>query len=580
MPADVNENRIEPTVPPRDNPESTPDGIPLSGAKRALEEMQQRGLLTEFQSEQIRNGQSQRLIVGPYILLAPLGRGGMGEVFRARHHLLGREAAVKLILPDQRASQQLVRRFLREARAVAALKHPNIVSVYESGGDGDALYLAMELLPGMDLARYLTQHGPLSVVEACSALHQAALALQHAHERGLVHRDVKPHNLLRTPDGQVILLDLGLALLATAPTLTRHSALMGTADYIAPEQITAPHSVDTRADVYSLGCTLYHLLSGRTPFADALPAVRAACHLTADPPPIERYRPELSRRLVAVLRRMMARKREDRFQTPAEVAAALEPFYQGDQGPQVGDVVAGWLLEKRLDPTAALFRGVKDTQAAPLLLTPVSQPRSPVLEVLARVRHPALMEVQEQGVAVEWNRFFAVLGVDNVQSLEEYLERRGSPGWRKAAPLFLRLADGLAAVHAQGVVHGGIHPAGVLLRRDGTPLLVGFDLTGTGPRQRLLQRVTQFPRLFAAPEQVYKGQGDERSDVYSLAAVLYFTLAYHDERRREPAEFDARLVPEEVRELLTRCLDRRPEYRPEHGTAFRAALRGVVTAGS
>jgi len=293
------------------------------GRQELLRELRQREWLTTYQVAQLHQGLWHQLVVGPYILLEPLGGGGMGQVFRARHYLLERIAAVKQIRPEQRATQQMTERFLREVCAAAALAHPNIVTVYDTNRTGDSFYLAMEFLPGTDLAHHVEQHGPLSSVLACDYVRQAALGLQHAHERGVIHRDIKPPNLIVTPDGQVKVVDFGLALLPSAPTLTRPDQIMGTADFIAPEQTTNFHQVDGRADIYSLGCTLYYLLAGRPPFADVPPSDRAHAHRTLPPPPIEHFCPNVPRPLAVTLRRMMAKRPEYRFQTAAAVAEAL-----------------------------------------------------------------------------------------------------------------------------------------------------------------------------------------------------------------------------------------------------------------
>jgi serine/threonine protein kinase len=288
-----------------------------------LRELHQRGWLTAHQADQLHQGLWSQLLVGPYILLERLGGGGMGQVFRARHYLSERIAALKRIRPDQRASQQMAERFLREVRAASALSHPSIVTVYETDRDGDGFYLAMEFLLGTDLEHHVAQHGLLPVDLACDYVRQACLGLQHAHERGVVHRDIKPSNLIVTPDGQVKVVDFGLALVLSDPALTQSGQVMGTPDYIAPEQATNSHQVDCRADIYSLGCTLYYLLVGRPPFADVPPSNRAHAHQTLAPPPIEQLCPNVPRPLVVALRRMMAKRPEHRFQTAVEVAEAL-----------------------------------------------------------------------------------------------------------------------------------------------------------------------------------------------------------------------------------------------------------------
>ena len=198
----------------------------------------------------------------------------MGEVFKARHPKLGRVVALKLIRKERLDNPAAVRRFHREVQAAAQLEHPHIVRAYDADEAGDLHYFVMEYVEGTDLARLVKRDGPLTVDRACDYVRQAALGLQHAYERGMVHRDIKPANLLLTAKGDVVkVLDMGLARLdrpekdaGASSTLTQEGAVMGTPDYIAPEQARDSHTVDIRADLYSLGCTLYFLLAGRVPF--------------------------------------------------------------------------------------------------------------------------------------------------------------------------------------------------------------------------------------------------------------------------------------------------------------------------
>jgi hypothetical protein len=258
----------------------------------------------------------------------------MGDVFKARHAELGKVVALK-VLPAGQMDEVRVARFKNEIRAIGRLDHPNIVAAHDAGELGGVHFLVMDFVEGLDLARVLERQGRLSVPDACEAVCQAALGLQHAFERGLVHRDVKPSNLMLARGGRVQVLDLGLARSfaeAGADTLTARGMLLGTADYLAPEQWEHAHAADTRADVYSLGCTLYHLLAGQPPFAgeryqSVLQKMRA--HLETPPAPIGRLRPEVPAGLAAVLDRMLAKDPAKRFQSPAEVAEALQPFTSG-----------------------------------------------------------------------------------------------------------------------------------------------------------------------------------------------------------------------------------------------------------
>ena len=312
-------------------------------------ELVQRGWITPFQINRLLQDRSQDLVLGSYVLLEQLGQGGMGQVFKARHRRLDRIDAVKVIRKEYLDRPNALERFEREARAAARLAHPNVITVYDAGETGGGHFLAMEYAPGVDLARLVKQSGPLPIVQACDYIRQAALGLQHVHERRLIHRDIKPSNLLLTPDGTVKLLDLGLARIgaladATAPSLTDTGTVVGTADFIAPEQARDSRDVDIRADIYSLGCTLYYLLTGKIPFPGETLTAKLLAHQLEEAAPIESLRPDVPPGLVLVVRRLMAKQPAERWQTPAEVAAALQPFAQGGTAPAAVPVLEHSLL--------------------------------------------------------------------------------------------------------------------------------------------------------------------------------------------------------------------------------------------
>jgi eukaryotic-like serine/threonine-protein kinase len=305
-------------------------------------ELIQRGWLTPYQVNQLLQGRGADLVLGPYILLERLGEGGAGQVFKARHQKMDRIVAVKVLHKELLTDGEAVGRFSREIQVLSRLDHPNVVHAYDAGPCGASYFLAMEYVEGTDLARLVNQSGPLPVMQACAYLRQAALGLQHAHERGLVHRDIKPHNLiLSLREGRIKVADLGLARLprsvneqataaltgsATGDGLTPAGAIMmGTADYLAPEQALDFHKADIRADIYSLGCTLYFLLTGQPVFPGATLAEKLVSHQTREPSAIEKLRPDVPAGLARVLQRMLAKRPEDRYRTPAEVADAVTP---------------------------------------------------------------------------------------------------------------------------------------------------------------------------------------------------------------------------------------------------------------
>jgi len=300
------------------------------------EDLVRKRWLTLFQAKEIFLGRARELLLGAYVLLDRLGEGGMAVVYRARHRAQERIDALKVIRPECLHDPRALHCFRQEAEAVARLSHPNIVTLYEAGEDNGRHFLALEHVEGTDLERLVRKGGPLAVGQACAYARQTALGLQHAFERGVVLRDVKPHNLLLAAAGDVVkILDMGVALLRDRPDRQERPGgrpLMGTPDYVAPEQVRDPWAVDTRADVYSLGCTLYFLLAGRAPFAGLPLEEKLRCHQQAEPPALEGLRPDLPAGLAEVVRRMTAKRPEDRQATPLEAAWSLEPF--ADDSPQ------------------------------------------------------------------------------------------------------------------------------------------------------------------------------------------------------------------------------------------------------
>ncbi|MCX7701468.1 MAG: serine/threonine protein kinase, partial [Gemmataceae bacterium] len=274
--------------------------------------------------------------VGPYRLLRRLSRWGPGRVFLARQEQTGYLVALKVLAPALSSDPQVVRRFGRERTLATSLDHPNIVRGIDAGEAEGVSFLVMELLDGLDLSRLVERAGPLRVADACELARQAALALHYAHERGIIHRDVKPSNLFLTRGGQVKLLDLGLArdvsVDSDEASLTESGHLLGTIDYMAPEQAFDTHGMDARSDAYSLGCTLYKLLVGHPPFGG--PEYRhllkkALAHSQRPVPPISERRPDVPTGLAAVLQKLLAKEPGQRFASLGEVAEALEPFAVG-----------------------------------------------------------------------------------------------------------------------------------------------------------------------------------------------------------------------------------------------------------
>jgi serine/threonine protein kinase len=275
-----------------------------------------------------------------YEILGETGRGGMGIVYKARQLSLQRLVAIKVVPLGAPGEDEVIARFQQESSLLAQLAHPNLVAAYDTGGVAGLPYFVMEFVEGIGLDELVSQQGPLPVAEACEVVRQAALGLQHLHEHGLVHRDVKPSNLMLTPSGLVKILDLGLARLVDQSgqrgQITSPGQFLGTLDYVAPEQCDNSHAVDIRADIYGLGCTLYHLLSGHPPFAAfSSPYQKLKAQAETPVPPVRERRPDVPLPLTSAMERMLAKEREKRFTTPAEVVEALGSSASGADLPRL-----------------------------------------------------------------------------------------------------------------------------------------------------------------------------------------------------------------------------------------------------
>jgi serine/threonine protein kinase len=280
--------------------------------------------------EPLPNLPPELALQGKYRIKRELGRGGMGVVYQAQHTVMERSVALKVINPSVLDNPEALARFHGEVKAAGRLDHPNIARAYDADQAGDLHFLVMEFVEGVNLAQVLEQKGPLPIPHACHYVRQAALGLQHAFEQGMVHRDVKPQNLMLTPKGLVKVLDFGLARMRRERNrgrgLTQLDSFMGTPEYVAPEQAADARSADVRSDVYSLGCTLYFLLTGRPPFVEDTAVKLVLAHLEKVPKPLHEVRPDVPRELSALVARMLAKDPAQRFQTPVEVAQALLSF--------------------------------------------------------------------------------------------------------------------------------------------------------------------------------------------------------------------------------------------------------------
>jgi serine/threonine protein kinase len=306
--------------------------LPPEPAKAAVQLVRD-GLVTHFQAEQVLQGKWRRFSLGRYKVLERLGWGRFGSIYLCEHGPTRRRVAVKVLPASLADDPPSVERLYREARALAALDHPNIVRAYDIDQDDKLHFLVMEYVDGSSLQQIVEKVGPLDVTRAAHYVRQAALGLQHAHDvAGLVHRDIKPGDILVDRSGIVKVIDMGLCHFfhdeEDVPAARYDGAVLGTPDYIAPERALDPRGVDIRADIYSLGATFYFCLTGRAPFAEGTRAQKLVWHQTREPKPIRRLQSGEPKRqnLAALIERMMAKDPAQRPQTPLELADALAPF--------------------------------------------------------------------------------------------------------------------------------------------------------------------------------------------------------------------------------------------------------------
>lgn len=311
-------------------------GAVFDTPQQVADELIKQGLLTSFQAEKLLSGKWRGFVVGEkYRLLERLGAGGMGAVYLCEHIFMHRRVALKFLPPTFAEDPASLARFYREARAVAQLDHPNIIRAHDIDRDETdptkkLHFLVMEFIDGVNLHDFVKNNGVLSPLRAAHYIRQAALGLQHAHEAGLVHRDIKPGNLLLDRQGVVKILDMGLARFfdddgtAFAKEF-EHGYVIGTADYLAPEQ-TLDSRVDIRADIYSLGGTMYYFLVGKSPFQEGSVPQKMIWHQVRKPRSVKHYRQDVPDALLEVMDTMMAKEPSKRYQTPLELVRALNPM--------------------------------------------------------------------------------------------------------------------------------------------------------------------------------------------------------------------------------------------------------------
>jgi serine/threonine protein kinase len=355
-----------------------------------------KGTLTEFQAEQLLQGRAHGFHLGGYVILERLGCSRMSTVLLCRQQSLDRLVAVKLLSTSKAAAnERMLQRFYREARATASLHHPHIVRAYDVEENERGHLLIMEYVEGLSLEALVQQHGPLPPLRAAHYIRQAALGLAAAHDKGIIHRDVKPANLLVDREGTVKVLDLGLALLADDESVLTQGVL-GSVDYLAPEQSIDSHTVDERADVYGLGATFYFLLTGAPPVTGTTPVQRALSHRRGSYPPIHTLRQDVPEGLQAVVSYMMSRSLEHRYPSAAAVAEALEPWTKQRidppskaELPRLGPAVQR-ILSAKNSSKAAIRRPVPAPPPAPAPVVETATPEPTTASPAVAAPAPAI----------------------------------------------------------------------------------------------------------------------------------------------------------------------------------------------
>ncbi|MGC3967145.1 MAG: serine/threonine-protein kinase, partial [Pirellulales bacterium] len=303
------------------------------GSRLFLEHLVRTGRLTAWQAGKLNDGRHKGFFLGSYRLLSRLGAGGMSTVYLAEHIHMRQRRALKVLPRHRVGDSSYLERFYREARAAAALDHANVVHAYDVGCDGDIHFLVMEFVEGSDLQKFVARRGVLSYDSAAEVIRQTALGLTHAHKSGVIHRDIKPANLLIDNSGTVKILDMGLARY-TAEESEKQASLtqmhdenvIGTTNYLAPEQALNSHKADARSDIYSLGCTMYYALTGLPPFNTGTVAERLMAHIHQKPESVTKHRPNAPRSLVEICERMLEKKPDDRYQSAEEIVGVLKAW--------------------------------------------------------------------------------------------------------------------------------------------------------------------------------------------------------------------------------------------------------------
>jgi serine/threonine protein kinase/Tol biopolymer transport system component len=538
--------------------------------------------------------------VSHYRILDRLGGGGMGVVYRAVDLKLDRPVALKFLAGQRGASEESKQRFIREARAASALDHPAICTIYEIDETGDgALFIAMALCEGETL-RDRIERGPLPLAEAVGIAEQMASGLARAHERGIVHRDVKPANVIVAPDGRVKIVDFGIAKLSDQSRITRAGAAVGTAGYMSPEQFHG-ELVDARTDIWSLGVVIYEMVTGRPPFTGDSEVEVARAILGRSPRPMVSLRPGVPPPLERLVRHALAKRVEDRTASMDAMRAELLDLAPALAVPAFSSDDDRTLLDLPGAPTLLLETGVlasagppgsrvgpyemleilggggmgvvykaRDTRLARIValkFLPPELTRDPQAKerfeqearAASSLDHPNLCTILELGETPDGRLYLAMPCYDG-ETLRRRIERGALPV-AEAADVALQIARGLSKAHRNGIVHRDIKPANVIVTTDGVVKILDFGLAKLAGAAAISQAGSSAGTpAYMSPEQARGDEVDPRTDLWSLGVVLYEMLAGRRPFRgeREQAVIYAILNerPQPLREL-------RPEAPPE-----------------
>ncbi len=367
----VGSDTLQDFLPPKADPQD---------AEELARELVRNNKLTEFQAAEVSKGNAKSLVLGNYVLMEKIGAGGMGQVFKAEHRRMHRIVAVKVLPVETMKDPATIARFEREVTAAARINHPNLVTAYDADQADGVHFLVMEFVDGSNLSSLVKKHGPLTVDQAVNCILQAAKGLDAAHAEGVVHRDIKPSNLLIDKKGNVKILDMGLARIdqgdgPAQAELTSTGLVMGTVDYMAPEQAVDSKSADARADIYSLGCSLHYLLTGKPPYQGDSIMNRVLAHREQPIPALRTCRSDIPEFLEAVFSKMVAKQVANRYQTVSQIIADLEQVAGSQVVLPAGEPSADTLVwSQELKPAAASF------QAAPIFFDgPQHAPEIPLL---------------------------------------------------------------------------------------------------------------------------------------------------------------------------------------------------------